>query len=70
MSQASWQHYRATAAAKRRHHGLTADVSDDLRAMREAQGEEHVRRLIRRFSPTAEQRARWAVILLGGGDAA
>jgi hypothetical protein len=66
----SWQHHRARIAAKRRHHGPDAAVEDDLQAMREAQAEEHVRRLLHRFSPTAEQRARLAVIVLGGGDAA
>jgi hypothetical protein len=58
----SWQHYRATVAAKRRHHGPDADVSDDLRAMRAALAEEYLRELIGDLS--LEQRAQLARVAL------
>jgi hypothetical protein len=66
----SWQHYRARIAAKRRHHGPTADVSDDLRAMRAAQAAEYLREV--RGGLTVAQRSHLAVVLLtpDGGEAA
>jgi len=60
----SWQHYRAKAAAKRRHHGPAADVSDDLRAMRAAQAEEYVRQLASALD--LERRRHLAALLLAG----
>ena len=69
MPTTSWQHHRARIAAKRRHHGPTVDVSDDLRAMRAAQAEEYLRELIGSPQPPdLEQRCRLARLLLPAGD--
>jgi hypothetical protein len=66
----SWQHHRARIAAKRRHHGATADVADDLRAMRVAQAEQVLRDLIDSPQPPdAEQRCRLIGVLIPAGDA-
>jgi hypothetical protein len=67
----TWQHHRARIAAKRRHHGPTADVTDDLRAMHAAQAEQFLRELNGGpHPPDPEQRVRLArIILTPAGEA-
>jgi hypothetical protein len=69
----SWQHYRATIAAERRHRGAGADTADLERDLRAALGEDRIRRLIDRTPDLSTAgRTRLAVYLLDppGGEAA
>jgi hypothetical protein len=61
---------RARLAALQRHHPNRPDLTEaDRRAFKANAAERYVRQLVDEFPPlTPEQRARLAVLLLGGGD--
>ena len=63
---------RARLGANARHHPDRPDlVEADWRQFKVSAAERYVRQLVDDFPPlTAEQRARLAVLLLGGGDGA
>ena len=61
---------RARLGANARHHPDRPDLTEaDRRVFKANAAERYVRKLVDEFPPlTAEQRARLAVLLLGGGD--
>jgi hypothetical protein len=64
------QKRRARLAANSRHHRDRPDLTEaDRRVFKANAAEKYVRQLVDEFPPlTPEQRARLAVLLLGGGD--
>lgn len=63
---------RARAAALARHHPDQPEAgAEERRTLRAAAAERYIRELVDTFPPlTAEQRARLAALLTGGGEAA
>jgi hypothetical protein len=66
----TWTHHRARIAARKRHYGPDADVSDLARDLRAARAEDYIRGLVTAEPPlSVEQRAHLARLLVPGGGA-